>query len=452
MRVVLFGLFLFLFMGSLEAQSDSVYIRTIANEIFHHSEAYSNLKSLTKSIGQRLSASPQNYIAEKWAETVLKASGADEIQIQDVKVPHWVRGGKDEAALISGKERQSLSVLALGNSVSTPVGGITAPMIMIRDFDELEKRKEEIKGKIVFYNHPFNPEQVFVFDAYIEAVTYRATGASRAAKYGALGVIVRSMTSSTDNFPHTGAMIYQDSVTKIPALAVGLQDADKLAAASVSQKDFRLFLLTHAHTLPDTIAHNVIGIWKGSSFPDQYITVGGHLDSWDPGEGASDDGAGCVQSIEVLRSLRAIGYKPKHSIRVVLFCDEENGGKGARAYAAEAVAKKEKHIFAMESDGGGFTPRGFMLKGTREQIAHLNSFLPLLVPYGVTEFLSSDESGPDVTELTDKLGIPSAELITDSQRYFDYHHAASDVFEKVNKRELELGTVNMAALVYLMDK
>jgi hypothetical protein len=246
-------------------------------------------------------------------------------------------------------------------------------------------------------------------------------------------------------------MIYNDSFPKIPAFAVGLKDADKLAAASASQKDLRLFISTQAHALSDTVGYNVIGEWRGSEFPDQYITIGGHLDSWDPAEGASDDGTGCVQSIEVLRALKASGYKPRHTIRIVLFTDEENGGRGAKAYASEALAKKEKHIFALESDGGGFTPRGFSFSGTAAQLAAVQSFLPLLKPYGVYEFTASG-AGADVEPLRDSTGVLAAELLPDSQRYFDYHHAASDVFEKVNKRELELGAVNMAALIYLTDK
>src|SRR5450432_3394195 len=281
MRLILFSSFLFLFAGSVVAQSDSVFIRKIADEIFQHSTAYSNLHTLTKNVGPRLSGSPQTYAAEKWGQEALKQAGADRIYLQKAMIPHWVRGGRDQAALISGKNRQNLAVIALGNSVSTKAGGITAPMILIRDFVELERRKNEIRGKIVFYNHPFNVDFVWTFKAYEEAVPYRVFGASRAAKYGAVGVLVRSMSSSTDNFPHTGAMIYNDSFPKIPALAVGLRDADKLVAAAATQNSLSLFISTNAHALADTVGYNVIGEWRGSEFPDQYITVGGHLDSWD---------------------------------------------------------------------------------------------------------------------------------------------------------------------------
>jgi carboxypeptidase Q len=449
MRLILFGFFIVLFAGSVRAQADSLYIRKIADEIFQHSTAYNNLHTLTKTIGQRLSGSPQTYTAESWGEAALKKAGADRVYLQKTMIPHWVRGGKDQAAMIFGGKRRPIAVIALGNSVATKPGGITAPMILIRDFDELEKRQDEIKGKIVFYNHPFNSNFVFVFNAYAEAVLYRAFGASRAAKYGAVGVIVRSMTESTDNYPHTGAMVYNDSFPKIPALAVGLQDADEMASDAKSEPE--IFMSTNAHALPDTVGYNVIGEWRGMEFPDQFITVGGHLDSWDPAEGASDDGTGCVHSIEVMRALKASGYRPRHTIRVVLFTDEENGGRGATVYSSDAKIHHEQHLFALESDAGGFSPRGFSFKGTSAQFSTIQQYLPLLVPYGVTSF-NLGGSGADVEQLTDSTGVLSAELITDSQRYFDYHHAASDIFEKVNKRELELGAIDMAALIYLIDK
>ena len=400
MRCVLFGFFLFLFAGTLMAQSDSVFIRKIADEIFQHSTANSNLYTLTKTIGPRLSGSRQTYISEKWGEEAMKQAGAARVYLQKTMIPHWVRGGRGEAALISGENRQNLTVIAQVNSVSTPAGGITAPLILIHDFNELEKRKDEIKGMLVFFNHPLNPDFVWVFMAYLEASPYRVYGASRAAKFGPVGFLVRSMSISKDNFPHTGAMIYSDSFPKIPVLTVGLQDADKLVAAAATQKDLRLFISTLAHTLPETVGYNVIGEWTGSIYPDRFITVGADLDSWDPGEGASDDGAGCVHSKEVLRSLKAVGYKPKHTIRVVLFTDEENKHGGAITYASEAKAKSEKHIFAMESVGGGFTPREFMFKATDSQMNTIRPFMSLLVPYCVTSY-SKLGSGTDVEFLSD---------------------------------------------------
>jgi carboxypeptidase Q len=450
-RLLLTGFLALLSVLVFAQQDDSLLIRKIADEILVNGKAYDNLHELTKTIGPRLSGSPQTYLAEQWAQKALQAAGADKVWLQECTIPHWVRGGKDEAEWIVNNKKSPMKVLALGNSTGTGPQGITAPVILINSFEELERKKDEIKGKIVFYNYKFNPRFVETFRSYGDAVIYRGVGASRAAKYGAVGMLVRSMTHSTDNSPHTGAMRYDDHFPKIPALAVGLWDADKLASALEQNEHIQVFLKTNAHSLPDTVGYNVIGELTGSEFPDQYITVGGHLDSWDPAEGAQDDGAGCVHSIEVLRVLKAIGYKPRHTIRIVLFSDEENKGGGAEKYSAEAMAKNEKHVFALESDAGGFTPRGFSVSLSESQFDRIQRWIPLLKEYGVYEFFRGD-GGADVEPLSAKLKIPVGELIPDSQRYFDIHHSSNDVFENVNKRELELGAINMAALIYLIDQ
>ncbi len=445
----------FLFFTTLATarQQDSLMIRSLADDVLENSTAYENLRALTKKVGGRLAGSPQMYKAEAWGEKALKEAGAERVWLQECKVPHWVRGGKDEARFnIAGKPAATtLDVLALGNSVGTGPKGISAPVILINSFEELEQRKGEVKGKIVFYNYKFNNKFVKTFQAYGDAGRYRGQGPSRASKYGAVAVVVRSMSNAADNNPHTGATSYNDSFPKIPAAAVGLQSADALAAAIKNNATVNLFLRTNAQMLPDTIGHNVIGEIKGSEFPDQIITIGGHLDSWDPAEGAHDDGAGCVQSIEVLRVLKAIGYKPKHTIRVVLFANEENGLRGGTKYAEEAKAKKENHYFALESDAGGFTPRGFGFTVTKDQLEKIRQWAPLFLPYGVYE-LNQGGGGADIGPLNRTFGTALAGLQPDSQRYFDIHHARSDVFEAVNKRELELGAINMAALIYLVDK
>ncbi|HTS43391.1 MAG TPA: M20/M25/M40 family metallo-hydrolase [Puia sp.] len=438
------------YLGSL-AQDDSLLIRKIADEVLTSGKIYDNLHTLTKTVGGRINGSPQTYKAEAWAQKALQEAGAERVYLQQCAIPHWVRGGKAEVKMIVNNKETALNALALGNSVGTSSAGINASVILINSFAELEQRKNEIKGKIVFYNYKFNPKFIQTFRAYGDAVRYRGGGASRAAQYGAVGMLVRSMTESTDNNPHTGAMTYNDSFPKIPALAIGLWDADKLAWAIQQNKSVHIFIKSNAHTLPDTVGYNVIGEITGSEFADQFITVGGHLDSWDPAEGAEDDGAGCVHSIEVLRVLKAVGYKPRHTLRIVLFTDEENRGSGAAKYVSEARAKNEKHVFALESDAGGFTPRSFGVSLSNERLEKLRSWIPLLQEYGVYEF-SLGGGGADVTPLNEILGTPVGELIPDSQRYFDYHHAPSDVFENINKRELELGAINMAALIYLVDK
>ncbi|WP_315824905.1 M20/M25/M40 family metallo-hydrolase [Paraflavitalea speifideaquila] len=441
-------------LSSLSAQAqqeDSLLIRAIADEILVNGKAYEHLRVLTKQVGARLSGSPGMYKAEAWGRKTLEQSGADQVWLQECKVPHWVRGGKDEAYVVGQPKNIRLDILALGNSVGTGPKGVKAPVILINSFDELEQRKDEIKGKIVFYNYAFNNKLVKTFQAYGDAGKYRGQGPSRAAKYGALAVLVRSMSNAADNNPHTGGMNYNDSFPKIPAAAVGLMDADQLAALIKGNKNTAVYLKTLATMLPDTIGHNVIGEWKGSEFPEQIITIGGHLDSWDPAEGAHDDGAGCVQSIEVLRALKAIGYRPKRTIRVVLFANEENGLRGGTKYAEEGKAKGEQHYFALESDAGGFTPRGFGFTVSDAQLNKIRTWAPLFTPYGVFE-LNQGGGGADIGPLNRTFKTPLAGLQPDSQRYFDIHHARSDVFEAVNKRELELGAVNMAALIYLVDK
>ena len=432
-------------------KEDSIFIRKIADEILVNGKAYDNLHDLTKNIGGRLTASPQFYKAERWGLKTLQQSGADKAWLQECMVPHWVRGGKDEAkAQLKNKPAKNLDVLALGNSLGTGPKGVNANVIEVKSFDDLESKKDLVKGKIVFYNYKFNPTFIRTFQSYGDAVGYRGAGASRAAKYGALAVIVRSMTHSTDNNPHTGALRYDTTLPKIPAVAIGLKDADWLDNI-LQTNSVTVSLKTNGHFFPDTIGHNVIGEMTGAEFPDQVITIGGHLDSWDPAEGAHDDGTGVVHTIEILRAFKALGYKPKHTIRFVLFANEENGGRGGTKYADEAAAKNEKHIFGLESDNGGFTPRSFTFGGTPEQLKKVQSWIPLLYQYGVYEIVAGG-GGSDINPLNRTLKTPVAELVPDSQRYFDYHHARNDVFENVNKRELELGAINMAALIYLVDK
>ena len=443
------------------AQSDdSVFIRRIADQILLHGKAYDDLRVLTKQIGGRLAGSPGMVKAEQWGLQTMKGAGPDNAWLQECMVPHWIRGGKDVAtarydASSSGAAKsmakvKDLYILALGNSVGTGPNGVTANVIEVKDFDDLESKKDQIKDKIVFYSYPFNQTFVKTFMAYGDAVKYRGQGPSRAAKYGAKAVIVRSMSESTDNYPHTGATNYQEGIAKIPAVAVGLRDADWLSSI-LKEKPVTVTLKTNGQFLPDTIGHNVIGELKGSEFPNEYITIGGHLDSWDPAEGAHDDGTGVVQTIEVLRTLKALGYQPKHTIRFVLFANEENGTRGGKKYADEAKAKGEKHIFALESDEGGFTPRGFGFTGPEAQYQKILSWYNLLAPYGATEIVRGG-GGSDIGPLAAAVNAPLGSIMPDSQRYFDIHHTPNDVFENVNKRELELGAVNIAALIYLIDK
>ena len=434
---------------------DSLAIKKITDEVLLNGKAYENLYKLCKSVGQRLSGSQGMYKGEEWGLKVLKESGADKAYLQECMVPHWVRGDKEMARFKTKKRPMDpeFNVLSIGNAVGTGRNGVLAKVIEVKDFDELNRRKDEVKGKIVFYNYPFN--KTLLRGAYGDAVRYRGGGASAAARFGAVAVVVRSVTAANDDNPHTGALRYNDSFPKIPAVAISTRGADKLSnylKGNYGQDDF--FLQTNCMMLPDTIGHNVIGEIKGTEFPGEVITIGGHMDSWDPAEGASDDGSGMVQSIEVLRVFKAIGYKPKHTIRIVLFANEENGGKGAAKYAEMAKISNEKYIMAMESDGGAEYPRGFSCGMTKEQFARVESWKKYFDPYDADKFSFSDGAGggADIGPLQTNFKTPQFGLNTTGQRYFDMHHSAMDTFEQVNAQELHLGAAVMAAMVWLVDQ
>jgi carboxypeptidase Q len=438
-----------------QVNEDSILIKKISDEILQNGKAYSDLRILCKQIGSRLSGSKGMYLAENWGLQLLEKYGADAAYKQQCMVPHWVREGKAEARFKTRKRSRDpeFTVASLGNAVGTPKEGITAPIIEIKNFDELNKRKDEVKGKIVFYNYPYNKK--LLTGGYGDAVRYRGRGASNASKYGAVAVLVRSVTAANDDNPHTGALQYNDSFPKIPALAISTKDADELSYfLNRNYKDDNFFIKSNAIMLPDTIAHNIIGEIKGSEFPNEIITIGGHLDSWDLGEGAHDDGTGIVQSIEVLRVLKAIGYKPKRTIRVVLFANEENGLRGGTKYMEEAKAKGEKHIMAMESDGGGESPKGFVCGMTTDQFAKVAEWKKWFTPFDSDKFtfVKGGGGGADIGPLQTAFKTAQFGFTTVGNRYFDYHHAATDVFENVHERELHMGAVVMATMVYLVDK
>lgn len=432
-------------------QTDSIMLRNIADEILLHSEAYDNLRFLCKKIGPRLSGSINAAKAIEATVKMLKAAGADTVYLQPCIVPHWVRGAKELAyALLPGNKKYPLSVCAIGNTVSTKPGGIIAEVVEVKNMEALHNLKDAVKGKIVFFNIKMNPLYVETFRAYGEAGIARRIGPAEAAKYGAVGVMVRSLASNIDGYPHTGTTQYDDSVVKIPAIAISTKDAEWLSGALENNKKQKIYFKTNCKMLPDVQSYNVIGEITGTEKPWEIVTVGGHLDSWDLGEGAQDDGAGCVQSIEIMRAFKKMRLKPKRTVRVVLFMNEENGLRGGLAYAKHAKDFKERIIFALESDAGGFTPRGFCIQAKGEARSKLKSWLPLFYNYGVY-FMADCYAGSDIGPL-EPLGTVLAGLSPDSQRYFDLHHAPNDVFEAVSKRELDLGTVNMAALIWLVSE
>ncbi len=439
-------------MAQAQVNQDSVAIKKMVDEVMTNGKAYDLLRELTKKIGGRLAGSPQQQNAAVWGKKNMDAMHPDKVYLQPCKTPNWQRGGKDFAAIVAingNPTIQKLEVLALGNSLGSN-GLVEAEVLAVANFDELEKRKDEVKGKIVYYNSEFDPTTIQTFKAYGASNAYRSAGASRAAKYGAVGVMIHSLSTAPDNAPHTGGMRYDEAYPKIPAVALGPNDA-KALYAQAKKGTLRAQMQTYGFFLPDADENNVVAELKGTEHPEQIITIGGHLDSWDVNEGAHDDGAGVVQTMEVLRTMKALNYQPKHTIRFVLFANEENGGKGGAKYAELAKQNNEKHILALESDEGGFTPRSIAVTCTPAQFARFQTWTPLLKPYG-TE-VTTGGGGADIGPLTgyDKNIILSS-MIPDSQRYFDLHHAKTDVFENVNKRELLLGAANIAAFIYLVDQ
>jgi len=451
-KTVFFIVIIFSVLKIYSQESDSAVIRSIFREALSNKTSYKNLEYLCTKIGGRICGSPQAAAAVEWSKQVLQQMKLDTVYLQKVKVRHWDRGEK-ETASISSKiyGSKDVNICTLGESVGTPIAGITAEVIEVMNFDQLKKLgKKQLTGKIVFYNREMDPKDYSTFDAYESAVDQRFIGATEAAKYGAVGVVVRSMSLADDYIPHTGIMRYDTSGTNIPAVAISTKDADMLDEWLKDDYELLFHFKTNCKFFPETESYNVIGEIKGSQFPDEIIAVGGHLDSWDIGQGAHDDGVGTVQSIEVLRLFKELEIKPKHTIRAVLFMDEESAQRGGKKYAALARVKKEKHIAAIESDEGGFTPVGFSFDTSPDTLNMINKWKSLFLPYGIYNF-EKGYSGVDIHYLKG-LGFPCIGLSTDSQRYFDYHHSAADTFDKVNQREMQLGSAAMATLVYLLDK
>lgn len=451
MRKSIILLSVFLLLHSLPAQQlqpyDSVAFRIFRKALTDNC-AYEMLYELTTKIGHRLSGSPQAAQAVEWSKTMMEQLGFDRVWLEPVMVPRWVRGNVEEASVLASRTRKPipLKVTALGGSIGTPPKGITAEVVEVTSFEELRALGEKAKGKIVFFNRPMDRSLLNTFEAYGRAVNQRGRGAIEAALAGGVAALVRSMTTRIDDVPHTGGMGYVDTIPKVPAAAISTKDAELLSKLLATEKSVMVNLKLSAQTLPDVESANVIGELRGTEKPEEVIVVGGHLDSWDKGQGAHDDGAGCVQSIEALRLLKELGLRPKRTIRAVMFMNEENGLRGGLAYAA-TERPGEKHIAAIESDAGGFAPRGF---GVGDSAAHaqLVKWAPIFAPVGADR-ITLGGGGADIGPLARK-GVPPIGLTVDSHRYFDYHHANNDMIEAVNERELALGAAMMAILAYVI--
>ena len=442
------------FLLKTSAQNDSEIIKTIFTKSLNEGKSYPWLDHLSNQIGSRLSGSLGAEQAVEYTKQEMEKLGFDKVWLQPVMVPKWVRGAPEFAYIeTSPGNTINVNICALGGSVATPNAGVKANVVEVKSLEQLETLgKSQIEGKIVFFNRPMQADLINTFEAYGGCVDQRGYGAKEAAKFGAVGVIVRSMNLRLDDFPHTGAMSYGDLPISsyIPAAAISTNDAEKLSGLLSLNKELKFFFRQNCQQLKDVQSYNVIAEIKGSEFPNEFIVVGGHLDSWDLGDGSHDDGAGCVQSMDALRILKEIGVKPKRTIRVVLFMNEENGLRGGTEYAKVAKTKGEYHIFALESDAGGFTPRGFSFEASDAFLKKLETWKSIFEPYLIHQF-EKGHGGADIGPLKNET-IVLAGLRPDSQRYFDYHHAANDTFDAINKRELELGTAAMASMIYLVDK
>jgi carboxypeptidase Q len=412
--------------------------------------AYTKLAYLTDRIGNRLAGSPGLTAAIAWAAAEMKRDGHD-VRTEKVMVPHWKRGA--ERGELIAPHKRALRLLGLGGTVPTPKGGITARVVVVKDWAELKAKAAEVKGAIVLYNAPMPAYSEEKGSGYGETVQYRGGGASEAAKLGAVAALVRSVTAHSLHTPHTGAMRYQDGVAKIPAAAVTVEDAALMGRLYAAGLEVKVHLELASEQLPEAESANVIGELRGRELPDEVVVIGGHLDSWDVGQGAHDDGAGCVMMMQAITTLRKLGLTPRRTIRVVLFTNEENGIRGARAYAEAHREEAGKYVLALESDSGGFAPRGFEVQvkdaAARPRVLErIGAIAALLESFGATR-VREGGSGTDVGPLAEA-GVPALGLSVDGRTYFDYHHTEADTLDKVDPQHLADDVAAVAVLAYLV--
>lgn len=412
------------------------------------SYAFSILSKLTR-VGPRLTGSPRAAAAVELMRQEMIELGLENVHLEPTVVGRWVRGEVEEARLVSSPLGTiSLSICALGGSVSTPEEGISAKVAEVGSFEELKALGEKARGKIIFFNRSMDPTCVDTFQAYGEAAEQRVLGAVEAAKAGGIAALVRSLTLGESDFPHTGLMKYSPEAARLPSAAISTQGANILSRSLKSDPDLFVYLKTSCSALPPVTSYNVVGEIKGAEAPDEIILLGAHLDSWDLGEGAHDDGAGCAHVIEALRLLKSTDIRPKRTVRGVLFMDEEFGGTGGRDYARSERRRGERHLAALESDRGGFLPVGFGIGGGKAVLGKVQRWHPLLQPLGIL-WIRPGGGGVDIGPLAES-GTVLMGIVPDSQRYFDIHHCSQDVLAAVHPRELELGAIATAILGFLL--
>ena len=433
---------------SLGAQSSPEGLRAtserLRTEAFRTHGAYKDLAWLCDHIGHRLSGSPQLDVAIAWAQARLKAAGLVNVHAEPVMVPHWVRGREAADLILPAPHR--LNILGLGGTVGTPEGGLTADVVVVGSFDELDQLGQAVKGKIVLFDVPFK--------GYGHTVVYRHDGAAKAAKYGAVAALVRSVGPVSLDTPHTGAMDYDPAFPKIPTAAVTIEASTQMRRMQQRGERIQMKLEMGAQTLPDAPSANVVGEIRGTEKPEEVIILSGHLDSWDVGQGAQDDGAGTVVTMEAARLIQNLGLKPRRTIRVVLWTNEENGLRGGKAYRDAHRAEFKDIIAAVESDSGSERVKGFSLdlrKATPEAkaaaLASLKSLGAVMEPFGVTFRLGG--SGADVSPMVGE-GVPGIGMEHAATHYFDIHHTQADTFEKIEKDDLALNAAALATFAYAL--
>ena len=410
--------------------------------------AYTILSKITR-IGPRLTGSPRAAAAVELMRQEMLDLGMDNVHLEPTVVGRWVRGEVEEGRLVSSLLGTiPLSICALGGSIATPEDGLQAGVLEVKSFQELQALGDKARGKIIFFNRPMDPTRIDTFQAYGEAAEQRVLGAVEAAKAGGVAALVRSLTLGESDFPHTGLMQYRPEAAQLPAAAISTRGADILSRSLKIDPELSVYFKTSCATLSAVTSYNVVGEIKGTEKPDEIILLGAHLDSWDLGEGAHDDGAGCAHVIEALRLLKLTDSRPKRTVRGVLFMDEEFGGTGGRDYARSERRKGERHLAALESDRGGFIPVGFGVGGGETVQRKVQSWHPLLRPLGIL-WIGPGGGGVDISPLAES-GAVLMGIVPDSQRYFDSHHSSQDVLAAVHPRELELGAIAMAVLGFLL--
>ena len=442
---------IFFISNTFSQEIDSLTIRHIFSYALTHTQGYETLRRLCKDMPGRLDGSEAAEKAEKFIYDILINLAADSVYRQKVTVPCWNPGNIAEAKIISsGKVTTAISVCAMGPSIPTSAGGIHAPVIEVNSIDELNSLSgDKVSGKIVFFNSVMDPSKINLMEAYSDAVKQRVHGAAEAAKFGAVAALVRSVTNQVDDFPHTGVMRYEEGVEKIPAAAVSTKDAELLSRLLKQDANLTCTIKMNCKSTGEKTAHNIIAEIKGIKNPGNIILAGAHLDSWHLGQGAHDDGAGCIHVMDVLRIFNSLQIHPNNTIRVCLFADEEISQQGAKIYAESVRHKTEKYIAAIESDRGGMVPVGFTIDAADAIVHRFVSFKKYFLPYLINRF-EKGHGGTDINPLK-VFNVPLIGFLPESQRYFEYHHSANDTFEQVHLRELQLGSAAVASLVYLID-